>query len=75
MSASNEWEEWHLTPTGWVPGSEQIDFVGVKQVAPPSDRVLTNGYHEKQSSTFSKLDRYTGKWNGAVQTRQRWTAS
>jgi len=29
MSASKEWTEWHLTPTGWVRGSEKVDYQGV----------------------------------------------
>src|SRR5574343_541972 len=29
MAASSEWTEWHLTPRGWVRGSDQRDFAGV----------------------------------------------
>ncbi len=41
MSASNEWTEWHLTPRGWIEGSEELDFGGGKKVATPADRVVT----------------------------------
>lgn len=58
MSASHEWDEWHLTPQGWVRGSERMDFVGTKSVPPPPDRVLTRRYIEHMSSSFSKMDYY-----------------
>ena len=42
MVASSEWYEYHLTPSnGWVAGSEQLDCVGVREKAIPSDRALT----------------------------------
>ncbi len=42
MVASSEWFEYHLTPSeGWVSGSEQLDCVGVREKAIPTDRVLT----------------------------------
>jgi hypothetical protein len=55
MSASNEWWEWHLTPAGWVRGSEKLDHADT-DVAPPLDRVLTVLHEEYLSSSFSKLD-------------------
>jgi hypothetical protein len=58
MSASHEWSEYHLTPEGWKSGSEQQDFAGVQTVPPPSDRVLTCRFHERQSSIYSSLDRW-----------------
>ncbi len=55
MSASYEWTEWHLTPGGWMRGSERTDC-GREEVEPPLDRVLTvryidehNGYSARQS--------------------------
>lgn len=58
MSASHEWKEWHLTSRGWIAGTEQWDFGQPEIVPPPNDRVLSRSYHERQSSSFSKVDRY-----------------
>lgn len=54
MSASNEWTEWHLTPNGWVRGSEKIDFGKPDIKDPPVDRVMTYTWREHLSSVFSK---------------------
>lgn len=56
MSASNEWFDYHLTPNGWVEGSEKIDFGGVHTKKIPDDRVLTLRFHEYLSSPFSKME-------------------
>jgi hypothetical protein len=53
MSASNEWWTWHLTPRGWVSGSEKLDhYREPKQVEPPSDRVLSLVVHDYWPSTY-----------------------
>lgn len=52
MAASNEWDEWHLTPTGWVQGTEKTDFA-YKEVDPPVDRVATYIYQEYVGSVHS----------------------
>lgn len=63
MSASNEWFEFHLTPGGWVGGSEKLDFVGTKDKEVPQDRVLTLTFYEKLSSPFSRTELYyTEDW-------------
>ena len=63
MSASNEWFEYHLTPQGWVDGSEKIDFAGLKKKEIPDDRVLTLRFHEYLSSPFSTIDKwYDEQW-------------
>lgn len=41
MTASDEWEEMHLTLDGWVNGSLQYDSTGCIRVEWPSDRVLS----------------------------------
>jgi len=56
---SHEWREWHLTPHGWVAGSEQWDFARPDIVDPPPDRVLTRSYHERISSGFMEMDLYS----------------
>jgi hypothetical protein len=58
MSASNEWFEYHLTPNGWIEGSEKIDFAGIKEKKVPDDKVLTLRFHEYMSSTFSPVDKW-----------------
>ncbi len=55
MSASEEWVEWHLTPSGWIKGSIHLDFNKTEVVDVPRDRVLTCMYKEYMSSGFSKL--------------------
>ena len=58
MSASNEWWEYHLTPAGWVKGSDDLDFGSHERPIPP-DRVLTVRKHEHLSSMYSKMERWT----------------
>ncbi len=55
MSASDEWTEWHLTPTGWVRGTEKEDFRKIER-EPPPDRVKTVVYRQYLSSPFSRMD-------------------
>jgi len=55
VAASNEWTEWHLTPSGWVAGSSKIDFQGVKTVEAPEDRYVTVKYSEYMSSAYSDV--------------------
>nr|WP_315593673.1 translation initiation factor 1 [uncultured Cupriavidus sp.] len=57
MSASHEWKEMHLTPEGWVPGSEKWDFGPVEHRPVPPDAVLTICRTEHVSSSFSPLER------------------
>lgn len=57
MSASNEWTEWHLTPKGWVRGSEKEDFGGIKTIPRPESCVMTALHREYLSSSFSRLDK------------------
>ena len=44
MSASREWTEWHLSPTGWERGTQKMDGSGVEHCAPPPTRFLTKRY-------------------------------
>lgn len=41
MALSDEWEEMHLTPGGWVQGSVKRDLVGTTNIARPADAVQT----------------------------------
>jgi hypothetical protein len=42
-----------LTPSGWVRGSEKLDFGEKKVVDPPKDRVCSYRYMEEMASRFS----------------------
>lgn len=46
MSASDEWQDRHLTPHGWVDGSYRVDGSGVTHVDVPPDRLLTVRHSE-----------------------------
>jgi hypothetical protein len=59
MSASKEWTDYHLTKSGWVVGSQKIDFAGTKEMPAPLDRVLTCRFHEEMSSPFSPRQTWT----------------
>ena len=64
MSASDEWAEYHLIPTGWVKGSEQWDG-GKKAVAPPTNRLLTQRRRAYMSSGFSEVQHTLDEiWRG-----------
>lgn len=45
MAASDEWEEVHLTPNGWVDGSYKHDFGNRVQKPIPIEAVLTIRRH------------------------------
>lgn len=56
MSASDEIDEMHLTPSGWVQGSSKIDFVGWTHRDTPADCLLTASFREHISSSYSPMD-------------------
>lgn len=74
MSLSDEWCEWHLTPSGWEKGTLKLDHTPSPNPIPrPASAVATWRYEEHQSSSFSQMTRETWKiWhNGnAVQIGQ-----
>jgi len=57
MAASNEWTEWHLTPAGWVKGSEKDDFNGLTLRGTPEGCVMTMKHSEYAGSVYSGVDR------------------
>lgn len=57
MSAIDEAVEWHLTPEGWVVGTQRIEQ-NITKREPPDNRLLTLKCSEYLSSPFSKLERY-----------------
>ena len=58
MSLSNEWWEYHLTPSGWQEGSEKLDFAAVKDRPPPTERVLTLKFRDRQSCYYAPVERW-----------------
>jgi hypothetical protein len=55
MSANDEWQEWHLTTTGWVEGTESIDQRIRRIIEKPNNCVATFKYSEYISSSFSPI--------------------
>ena len=65
MALSNEWTEWHLTPTGWKGGKCKTDFAATTNTdkETPADRVLTVKFSDYRSSMYSKPDQeHTELW-------------
>ena len=58
MAVDNVETEYHLTPTGWVIGTDRFFGAG-KEVPPPADRVLTIVGKIYQSSGWSPEERWS----------------
>jgi hypothetical protein len=58
MSASHEWAEYHLTPSGWVDGTDKHDFGYTQKVETPDNTVLSYICGSRMGSTFSKIEHY-----------------
>ena len=56
MSYDDYEREYHLTPNGWVTGRYWYFGKSEKEVAPPSDRLLTVKKSVTQSSGWSRED-------------------
>jgi hypothetical protein len=54
MTLSDEWTEWHLTPSGWVSGTR--DSAGLHPKQPPMDRVLTMLWRQNVASRGAEHD-------------------
>jgi hypothetical protein len=54
VAISDEWTEWHLTPAGWVRGTQAV--AGLHPRQPPMDRVLTVLWRENVTSNQSEID-------------------
>ncbi|MBD1913218.1 MULTISPECIES: hypothetical protein [unclassified Leptolyngbya] len=57
MSVSRSCREWHLTPGGWVVGTD-LYSVEQEDVEPPLDRLLTVQCGEELHNSFSRTERY-----------------
>jgi hypothetical protein len=55
MSASNETWVFHLTPDGWIAGSEYLDFSKIERPV-PENTVLTVTRSEYMGSSFSRIE-------------------
>lgn len=54
MSVDHTTDDWHLTPGGWIAGTERFYGVARKTEEPPEDRVETWERDMKQSHAFAK---------------------
>lgn len=54
MPLTNDLWEWHLTPTGWVLGTERLNQF-VEERVTPEDRVLSGRFEETLEDAFSEL--------------------
>ena len=54
MSSSEEWTDWHLTPSGWQMGSQKLDNGTVNESPPPPDRVQTVREYQSVSRWHSQ---------------------
>jgi hypothetical protein len=59
MTASLEYTDWHLTPTGWRRGTTKLDNGTIQEVPTPLDRIATYRYTEEYPSLFSRPDVFT----------------
>ncbi|NWK96185.1 hypothetical protein DM806_10955 [Sphingobium lactosutens] len=53
MTARDEIDEMHLTPNGWVQGSQQVDFETWTHRQPPPGSLLTVKFREQMSANHS----------------------
>jgi hypothetical protein len=68
MAGSEEWQERHLTPDGWISGSCKVDGQGRTDVDPPANRVLTVRYEEIWSIDMPSIKKRTiVMWEGKDQ--------
>ncbi len=56
MVLSYEWQELHLTPSGWEEGTFKVDSGYQKEVIPPKDRVLTMRIEETIDAPFQEIE-------------------
>ncbi len=54
MAVSREWTEWHLTPAGWVSGSNRRAGEGNVWRDEPEDRIITFVYQEQPQVTVQE---------------------
>ena len=49
------WTDWHLTPAGWVAGTNSIDGVS-QHVLPPCERVLSYRFRVALDFTLGRVE-------------------
>jgi hypothetical protein len=59
-----EWQEWHLTPKGWQPGSYEDRHGEKKIIAAPNDRVATNRYWARGAPRLGVITKIHEDWAG-----------
>jgi hypothetical protein len=53
MAISKEWWDFHLTPSGWVQGSYQLERGDEQKLEVPGDVILTRRFSEQISEPLS----------------------
>ena len=75
MSLSKERQEYHLTPSGWIPGTFYRDNGGRDEVPIPADRVLTMVFVDETvrtgAATFDSVCRDYVGWESDDKTAIR----
>lgn len=53
MTTNNEWWDFHLTPSGWVQGSYQLEIGEENKLKVPQDVILTRRFIEQAPGRLS----------------------
>lgn len=57
MATNNEWWDFHLTPSGWVQGSYQLEIGEENELKVPQDVILTRRFIEQTPGQLSPAKR------------------
>jgi len=64
MAADLEWSEWHLTPHGWIAGTENTGTSLVERAIPES-RVFSLQYIDEHSGYGRSIVRWQEQWRSS----------
>jgi hypothetical protein len=69
MVLSYEWQEYHLTPKGWINGTFRGESGRLEEAPTPSDRVLSYRVEETMNSPKQGIEREIYEiWRGSMST-------